>query len=85
MITICSPGRGGVDIDGQTPVQEAVTLSDRIVVMTARPGRIKAIMPVALAHPRDFQSEDFRRIEQQVYAQLDEELAKTFSLEGVAG
>lgn len=65
-------------------VQEAVTLSDRIVVMTARPGRIKAILEIDLDHPRDFQTDAFRDIEAQVYDQLDEELAKTFDLEGRA-
>ena len=34
-------------------LQEAILLSQRIVVMTARPGRIKASFEVALATPRD--------------------------------
>ncbi len=63
-------------------VQEAVTLSDRIVVMTARPGRFKAILDIDIAHPRDFKSDRFRDYERQIYDQLDEELAKTFDLEG---
>jgi NitT/TauT family transport system ATP-binding protein len=32
---------------------EAIALADTIVVMTHRPGRIKAIVPVPLARPRD--------------------------------
>lgn len=62
-------------------VQEAVYLSDRVVVMTARPGRIKSIISVDMAHPRDFRTETFHDYERQVYDQLDEELAKTFDLE----
>ncbi|RIX52404.1 ABC transporter ATP-binding protein [Paenibacillus nanensis] len=33
-------------------VEEAVLLASRVVVMSARPGRIKAIVPIDLKHPR---------------------------------
>jgi NitT/TauT family transport system ATP-binding protein len=33
-------------------VDEAVTLSDRVVVMSRQPGRIKAIVPIDLPRPR---------------------------------
>ena len=61
-------------------VPEAVALSDRIVVMTARPGRFKAVLAINLDHPRDFGSDAFHAFERHVYAQLDEELKKTFNL-----
>lgn len=63
-------------------VVEAIYLADRIVLMTARPGRIKTVIPVKLAHPRDPTSDEFRAIERQVYADLDEELIKSFRMEG---
>ena len=34
-------------------LEEALTLSDRIVVMSARPGNVKAILDVPFARPRD--------------------------------
>lgn len=34
-------------------IDEAIALADRIVVFTASPGRIKAVLPVELARPRE--------------------------------
>ena len=66
-------------------VQEAVYLANRVIVMTARPGQIKLDHRIELDYPRDFASAEFRTLEKLVYDQLDEELAKTFSLEGGQG
>jgi NitT/TauT family transport system ATP-binding protein len=35
-------------------VEEAVLLADRIMIMSAQPGRAKAIIPVPLSRPRDY-------------------------------
>jgi NitT/TauT family transport system ATP-binding protein len=34
-------------------IDEAIALADRVVVLTARPGRIKTIVPIDLPRPRD--------------------------------
>ena len=65
-------------------VPEAIFLGDRIIVMTARPGSIKSEIRVDLPHPRDTTSDGFRDYERQIYADLDDELAKAFDLEGRA-
>jgi len=59
-------------------VVEAIYLGDRIVLMTARPGRIKTVIPIGLPHSRDSTSDEFSTIERRIYADLDEELAKSF-------
>ena len=57
-------------------VEEAVFLSDRIYVMTARPGRIKAIVPVPLARPRGDEvrvTPEFTAIKARVHGLIREE------------
>jgi ABC-type nitrate/sulfonate/bicarbonate transport system ATPase subunit len=43
-------------------IDEAIYMSDRIVIMTQRPGKIEQIIPVDLDRPRDRSSEDFLRL-----------------------
>lgn len=58
-------------------IDEAVFLSDRVAVMTRRPGRIKTIVDVDLPRPRTFETrgtEEFARLEHQVGALVREEV-----------
>lgn len=47
-------------------IEEAVFLADRIVAMTARPGKIKRIVPVPLPHPRERTAARFNEIKHDV-------------------
>lgn len=54
-------------------IEEAIFLASRVIVMTARPGRIKADIPVDLPHPRHYRmktSPEFSSLK----AQLTEEI-----------
>ncbi|MNY77425.1 Aliphatic sulfonates import ATP-binding protein SsuB [compost metagenome] len=52
-------------------IDEAVFLSQRIVVLDARPGRMKAIIPVDLPHPRKRSSASFQEIRTHVLRALE--------------
>jgi NitT/TauT family transport system ATP-binding protein len=59
---------------------EAVMLADRIVVMTARPGKIKAIIEVGEPHPRspDFMLQPrFSTVRNELYELLRDEIRHT--------
>ena len=61
-------------------LSEAVLLADRIVVMTARPGKIKSIIAVGEPHPRspDFMLQPhFSEIRNQCYELLRDEIRTT--------
>lgn len=52
-------------------VDEAIYLSDRIVVMTPRPGRISEVIPVTLERPRSRDSEDFLHLRGRILDRLN--------------
>jgi NitT/TauT family transport system ATP-binding protein/sulfonate transport system ATP-binding protein len=51
-------------------VDEAIYLSDRIVIMTPRPGRISEIMEVKLPHPRSRGGSEFLAIRKDILEKL---------------
>lgn len=60
---------------------EAITLADRVVLMSSRPGRIKSIESVTIPRPRDVfkihESEQFRAVYERLWQQLRPEVKLT--------
>jgi len=63
-------------------LQEAIALSDRIAVMTSRPGRIKALVDVALPFPRDLDSPEVADLRAKLWGHIREESIR--AMEGLA-
>ena len=64
-------------------VEEAIYLSDRVAVMTNRPGRIKSIIPVPLPRPRRYElisSPAFRSLQLEVLEEIRSELIAVAAL-----
>lgn len=56
-------------------IDEAIFLSSRVVVMDAKPGRIKAMIPIDLPHPRRRASKSFQEFRTMILEQLDHKIA----------
>jgi len=66
-------------------IEEAAYLSDRVIVMSARPGKIKDIIKIHLPRPRDYEmrlSPEFNDIKSRIWMILKEELVTKKSRDG---
>jgi NitT/TauT family transport system ATP-binding protein len=52
-------------------VTEAVFLADQVVVVTPRPGRVAAVIPIDLPRPRDYDSAEVAARARHVVDQLE--------------
>jgi NitT/TauT family transport system ATP-binding protein len=61
-------------------IEEALLMGDRTVIMTAQPGRIKKIIDVPFAHPRDLlqlsASAEFGALKLDIWRVLEEEVTR---------
>jgi NitT/TauT family transport system ATP-binding protein len=64
-------------------IDEAIFLADRIVVMTARPGRIKEIIDVPFERPRELhikRSSEFGAIYDHIWKTIEEEVRSSMAM-----
>jgi NitT/TauT family transport system ATP-binding protein len=59
-------------------IDEAIALADRVVVFTARPGRIKSIVPIDLPRPRDLNAPALLSMRVQLMELLRDEVDRAF-------
>lgn len=58
-------------------IEEAVYLSDRVIVMTKRPGRTKSILKIPLARPRGYEmrvTPEFNELKLRIWNELKDEI-----------
>lgn len=62
-------------------VDEAIFLSDRIVILSSRPGRVQEIINVDLPRPRERSSEEFMRIRMRIMQYFFQEADKSVDID----
>jgi NitT/TauT family transport system ATP-binding protein len=67
-------------------IEEAAYLSDRVVIMTARPGRTKNVFKIDLPRPRDYEmrlTPEFNDIKAKIWSSLKDELGTKAAGNGI--
>jgi NitT/TauT family transport system ATP-binding protein len=51
-------------------IEESVQLADRVVVLSARPARVRRIVDIDIAHPRDLSSPRYIQLRDSIFAEI---------------
>lgn len=51
-------------------IEESLQLADRVVVMSARPGRVQRIVPIDVPRPRDISSPEYIALRDDIFAEI---------------
>ena len=51
-------------------IEESVQLADRVVVLSARPGRVRRIVAIDIAHPRDLSSPRYLALRDEIFEEI---------------
>ncbi|HEX6176901.1 MAG TPA: ABC transporter ATP-binding protein [Thermoanaerobaculia bacterium] len=51
-------------------IEESVQLADRVVVLSARPGRVQRIVDIDIPHPRDLSDPRYLKLRDEIFAEI---------------
>ena len=51
-------------------IDESVQLADRVVVLSARPGRVRRVVAIDIAHPRDLSSPRYLALRDEIFGEI---------------
>jgi ABC-type nitrate/sulfonate/bicarbonate transport system ATPase subunit len=51
-------------------IEESVQLADRVVVLSARPGKVRRIVDIDIPHPRDLSDPRYIRLRDEIFGEI---------------